>query len=155
MCIVVDPPLFVPIFKSTDAEHAQFAPVMKWITDGRGKLVYGGSLYKLELSRVRTAIPLLAELQRRGRIVRVPDADVDAAVKQAKEIEPAQDFDDPHLVAIVRVTGCKLICVRDPRSHRFLRSAIFYGSKAARPKLYTRAKNKHLLCDEHICACCR
>jgi hypothetical protein len=155
MCVVVDPPLFVSLFKKTDPDHAEFQPVLNWVDQGRGKFVYGGALYLDELRRVPSAIPVLAELARRGKIVKVDDAAVDQRQAAAKRIEPAQEFDDPHLVAIVGVSGCKLICVRDPRSHKFLRRTDFYNRSTDRPKLYTRAKNRALLCDSNICACCR
>lgn len=155
MCIVVDPPTFIPMFKTSDPEHAVFWPVKNWIDNGPGKLVIGGTKYKAELSAVKSIIPFIAELERRGKVVRRPDADVDFEEKLVKQIEPALDFDDPHLAALVRLTGCKVICLRDVRAHRFLRRAKLYGSTKKRPKLYTRAKNANILCQSNLAPCCR
>ena len=110
-------------------------------------------MYKDELNAVKSILGFLAELQRRGKIVRRIDTEVDAEVLVVKAIEPKKDFDDPHLVALVRLTGCKLICVRDPRSHKFLRATNLYRSLRERPRLYTRAKNSSLLCLKNIPNC--
>jgi hypothetical protein len=155
MCIVADPPTFIPMFKPTDPEHAAFVSVRDWVIAGPGKFVMGGAKYKAELFAVRSVLPFLAELERRGKIVRRSDADVDADEMAVKRVEPANDFDDPHLVALVRLTGCRLICIRDPRSHRFLRAPRFYRTARDRPKLYTRPKNIALLGPHNLAACCK
>jgi hypothetical protein len=138
------------MFKHDDPEHAKFLPVKNWIESGSAKLVIGGATYKKELIKLKTILGVISEYERRGRVYRAPDDAVDAEEKIVKEIEPSKDFDDPHLVALVRITGCRVICIRDPRSHRFLRAAKFYRSSKHRPKLYTREKNKTLLCNENM-----
>lgn len=143
------------MFKSTDPEHSVFAPVREWVTNGPGKFVLGGGKYRAELLSVRSILPILQELERRGKIIRRMDAEVDADEIEVKKIEPANDFDDPHLVALVRLTGCRLICLRDPRAHKFLRAPCFYRSASDRPKLYTRAKNATLLCKNNMAPCCK
>jgi hypothetical protein len=155
MCIVIDPPTFVPMFKHTDPEHANFIPVRSWIIDGPGKIVMGGDKYKAELKAIGSVLPFLKELERKGKIVRKRDSEVNADEIKVKGIEPAKDFDDPHLVALVRLTGCRLICTRDRRSHRFLRADVFYRSKKDRPRLYTRPKNSSLLAAKNLAPCCR
>jgi hypothetical protein len=143
------------MFKASDPEHAIFTPVREWISKGQGKFIMGGKKYASELLKVKSIIPLLAELERRGKIIRKSDVDVDAEEAIVKQIEPAKNFDDPHLVALVRLSGCKLICIRDPRSHQFLRAARLYNSPGERPKLYTRAKNIGLLCPSNVASCCK
>lgn len=155
MCVVADPPTFIPMFKDDDPEHGQFAPVMEWITNGPGKFVVGGSTYQRELMSVKSVIPFLTELERKRKVVRLSHEAVDAEELQVKTLESSTDFDDPHLVALVRVTGCKIICIRDLRSHKFLRQTKFYGSPKARPRLYTRSKNRVLLCSKQIAPCCK
>lgn len=155
MCIVVDPPLFVPIFKTSHPEHGVYGPVLAWICSGHGKFVLGGSIYFQELGGVRSVLPHLAELERRGKIVRRDTAAVDKQVALARAAEPCKDFDDPHLVGLVRESGCKLICISDPRSHKYLRDVKLYRSFNERPKLYTRETNHSLLCLENVAACCK
>ncbi|MBN3816286.1 hypothetical protein G3N57_06500 [Paraburkholderia sp. Se-20369] len=59
------------------------------------------------------------------------------------------------MVALVRLSGCRLICIRDRRAHRFLRRLAFYTTGRQRPRLYTRAKNATLLCNNNIAPCCK
>lgn len=155
MCIIVDPPLFVPMFKPSNPDHLTYKSVLDWVHLGPGKFVIGGSQYKKELRAVATVLPILAEYERRGKVVRRSDGLVDAEVAQVQLIEPNPDFDDPHLVALVRVSGCKLICVNDPRSHRYLRRHDFYVSSKKRLSLYTNKKNERLLTKNKIAPCCR
>ena len=155
MCIVVDPPIFVPIFKAGDPEHALYAPVLQWVNAGGGKFVLGGSKYREELQKIGSVLKPLLELEKRNKLVRVPDEKVDAEQEEAKRIQPKNDFDDPHLVALIRATQCRLICVRDPRSHRYLRASALYGGTKGRPRLYTRPQNRKLLCDKNIASCCK
>ena len=155
MCIIIDPPVFIPMFKSTDPEHEKFLPVKNWVEKGIGKFVIGGSQYREELSRVKSILSLLAEFEKGGKVRRSNDAIVDKEILFIRKIEPSLDFDDPHLVALVRASGCKLICIRDPRSHRFLRATKFYNALHCRPKLYTREKNANLLCPNNIANCCK
>lgn len=155
MCIIADPPTFIPIFKNTDPEYEKFSAVREWVQNGRGKFIMGGTTYQNELFAVRSILKILTELERRGKVKRTDTMTVDSEEAIVKELEPTQDFDDPHLVALVRASGCKVICIRDPRSHRFLRMAKFYKSKKDRPKLYTREKNINLLCNNNIAPCCK
>lgn len=155
MCIVIDPPSLVPIFKDADPEHLEFSAVKEWIFSGPGKLIMGGTKYKSELARVASVLNVIRELEKQRKIIRKDDDLVDADEAEVKKIEPALDFDDPHLVALVRLSGCKLICIRDPRAHRFLRKNSLYQSSKHRPKLYTRLKNAKLLCKDNIAPCCR
>jgi hypothetical protein len=155
MCIIADPPTFIAIFKSTDLDHAKFAAVRDWVDKGAGKFVMGGAKYKMELLAVKSVLPLLTELERKGKIIRHDSEKVDADVVVVKTIEPTTDFDDPHLVALVRLTGCRLICLRDPRAHRFLRDIKFYQSSSNRPSLYTQKTHSKLLCAKNLAPCCK
>jgi hypothetical protein len=143
------------MFKPTDPDHSAFSAVKNWVANGPGKFVMGGAKYRAELIAVRSVLQFLTELEKRGKVVRRSDAEVDAEELIVKTIEPTKDFDDPHLVALVRLTGCKLICIRDPRSHRFLRATRLYRSTKERPRLYTRAKNAGLLCSNNLAPCCK
>lgn len=154
MCIVVDPPVFIPLFKSRDPENRKFAPVLNWLSRGPGKLVLGGTTYEKELRQVSTILGFLAELERSGKIVRVPQGAVDLEQRMVRAIEPRPEFDDAHLVALVRASGCKLVCTRDKRAGPFIRSARFYRA-GMRPKIYTSLRHRKLLCSRNIAGCCQ
>lgn len=155
MCIVIDPPVFISLLKIDDAEHEKFKPVFDWVVNGSGKFVTGGSKYKNELKKMSSILVILAELKKKGKIVSIDDGTVDFEVDVVKGIEPAKNFDDPHLVALIRLTNCKLVCTRDIRALPYLRSGKFYSSLSQRPKIYTRKKNTGLLCSKNIAKCCR
>jgi len=155
MCIIADPPTLIPIFKQTDPEHKTFSAVLEWVMKGGGKFVIGGTKYTQELAAVRSIIPFMQELARQGKIFNASSDAVDKEEANLKAICPEADFDDPHLVALVKATGCRLICIRDPRAHRYLRMSKLYRSPSDRPKLYTREKNKNILCQNNVATCCK
>lgn len=148
-------PLFISFFKVTDPAHPKYRPVLEWIESGPGKLVLGGSQYQQELMKVGSVLRMLSEIEKKGKVKRADKTCVDKDVLDVKKMEPAADFDDPHLVTLIRLTGCKLICVNDPRSHKYLLADSFYGSPKLRPKLYTNHTHKHLLCASNIASCCK
>lgn len=150
MCIIVDPPLFISIFKSDDSNHEKYKPVLNFIDRVGGKFVIGGSLYEAELKGVASILRHLTEYEKKGKVIKMDKAQTDSDVLVIKTIEPSVNFDDPHLVALVRMSGSKLICVNDPRSHKYLRASKFYNSTKDRPKLYTRPKNAAILCATNI-----
>ena len=155
MCIVVDAPLLISLFKSSDPNHEKYKPVLHWLKNGSGKLVFGGTTYLQELSAVASILNVLKEFEKLHKVVRIATNLVDEHQAAVKEIAPEKNFDDPHLVAIVRASSCKLICVNDPRSHKYLRDVRFYESGKYRPSLYTRPRNHQLLSESNIMKCCK
>lgn len=154
MAVIVDPPLFVALFKESDERHNEFTELLKWVVDGPAKFIIGGTKYKKELSSVGSVLPLIMELSRARKIFYADDVAVDNEEKRVKIIEPANDFDDPHLVALVSVSKAKIICIVDPRAHKFLRRSDLYANSSMRPKLFTRAKNKNLLKKDNLKGIC-
>jgi predicted nucleic acid-binding protein len=155
MCIVVDTNAIAPVFSLTDALHGDFEPVLRWILEGKGKLVYGGSTYRREVfERMRRYRPVIEELRRRGKCVVLDHAAVDEVERRVREAEPAPDFDDAHLVAIFDVSGCLLLCSNDDRADRFLKNRKLYELHAP-PSIYKRADHNHLLRNDYIASCCK
>lgn len=150
MCIVIDACTFSKVFASDDSD---FSPVKKWLSSGKGKMVLGGTKYAAELSKLHKYVRIVSELSRKGRVVTLKSSDVDAVEKRVKDIEPSVDFDDPHIVAIVVVSGCKVVCTLDSRSDRFLRDRRFYEA-SRRPSIYRAASHAHLLRDSNIVGAC-
>ena len=150
MCIVIDACTLAAVFKSSDLA---FDPVRKWILAGKGKMVFGGSTYAAELSKVGSLLNLVAELSRQRKTVVLKKGVVDSAEKVIKEMEESNDFDDPHIVAIVRESGCRVVCTLDRRSDKFLRNRRFYPN-GTRPSIYRSNSHSHLLCDGNIVGAC-
>lgn len=154
MCIVVDPPLFIPMFKNTDPKHADFIDLKNWICTGKGKLVYGGEEYQKQLNKLKCIHKFIAELRKMGKVVIMDNNEVNDAAEFALQKAASTDFDDAHLVAIVSVSKCRLVAVDDSRSHRFIKSKKLYLNSTKLPKLYTGVKNKSILIQRNIVQCC-
>jgi len=155
MCGIIDTCVVAALLDKDNAEHANYVPVLKWILYGKGKMVYGGSTYKKELGELRRYLKLIAEVNRAGKIVPVEDAAVDQAEKHAKVIIPHKDFDDPHIAAIVAVSGCRVICTRDGRSIPHLKRKELYPKHIGVPRFYLSVRNKGLLNDGNLIDKCR
>lgn len=150
MCIVIDTCVFHRVFKD---KSGPFHSVKRWICRGNGKMVFGGSKYAAELSKMRAYVPLVAELQRAGRVVVLERCVVDKYESRVRAMEPDPDFDDPHLVAILSTSGCKLICTLDKRADKFLlKRGLYAGGR--HPKIYRSTSHRRLLCDANIAKCC-
>ncbi len=55
------------------------------------------------------------------------------------------DFDDHHLIAIIIVSGCKLICSDDSRLIHFLGEETCTHRSVSHPKIYSHAINGTIL----------
>jgi hypothetical protein len=151
VCVVIDACCLVKVFDPENREHGQFAPIWEWISRGRGRMIYGGTKYLAELSRVRKVLPIVNELQRKGRVKVMSGAGVDTVAAKIKQKVGDGTFDDEHLVAIVIVSRCRVVCTDDESAMPYLkRPKLFadYGMK--RPKIYNRSTHEHLCCDENL-----
>ncbi len=151
MCIVIDLCALPLVFKKQSSE---FIPVYNWIFQGNGKMVFGGSRYAKELSKLAKYLDLIKELKRINKVVVVDKSIVDSCEKKMKEIEPKNDFDDPHIVAIVEASGCRVVCTTDERSDKYLKDKRFY-EKSKKPSIYRTKKHVHLLNCKNVVAICR
>jgi len=154
MCLVIDTCAFPCVFDENSAEHARFAPIVEWLTVGRGKIIFGGSKYKDEI-RGSVFRRILAEFDRRGKLVRVSDTKVDKLGKELKKRVPDRNFNDEHIVALVALTGCCVVCTDDKQAVPYLKRRDLYPRGVKPPKIYKRASHSSLCRNEHIVAACR
>lgn len=152
MCIVIDTNVLASVFKSASANHNNFKPVLDWVTLGKGKVVFGGTKYIKELGPNYGKLFLL--LRDINKAVFIPNDLVDKEENIVSEMIVHPDFDDQHLVGLLRVSKCKLICSDDARAYQFFRHLDFFGVAANRPRIYSSAGNIGLLCDRHIADVC-
>ena len=155
MCLIIDSCCFHCVFDLSSKRHAEFSPVLEWITKGDGKLVYGGQKYKRELRRQPKYLRFLASLRVAGHLVEVDDKEVDrlALTIRKKVLEP--DFDDEHLVALVIVSGCRVVCTDDKRADKYLRQKALYPKQVKRPSIYRYEEHQSLCCKKYITGKCR
>ena len=159
MCLVVDANSFSHVFNLKDSRHAAFEPVFKWVFYGNcGGLIYGGEKYKREVDFTsQTYRPLLVELDRKGRMFEMCGKCVDQVAKRLKAAIPDEpDFDDEHIVALVIVSKCHIVCTEERRGLRFWKLSELYPRGTKPPLIYMSRRNADILTNNnHIADVCR
>jgi hypothetical protein len=154
MCLIIDTNVFHSVFSQDAKEYDHFGPVRNWLSTGTGKMVYGGDKYSREL-RGGKFIAVLSELGRKGRLVKIPSASVNKYAAQLKIKVPEAAFDDEHLVAIVAVSKCCVICTRDKKAFPYLKRRELYPKGVKPPKIYQYKSNAGLCSKSHVVEVCR
>lgn len=153
MCIVVDTNTFSKVFSTANKEHHKFKPVLEWILHGKGSVVYGGKSYIKEIGLQK--IKLLKYLNDVGKAVSLNSEKINIEEQKVSNLIPdSEDFDDPHIIAILRVSECKLICSDDKRLDPYIKDSRLFSSMKKRPRIYRNRRNKSLLSDKYIADCC-
>lgn len=149
MSIVVDTNTMGYVFSPQEGEDDDFGPVRKWLFKGKGRLVIGGSGYMGELRRVPSSLRVISELNKRRKVIRVENDDVDELERAVRHIVPP-DCDDPHIIALIGVSRCPLVCTQDKRASSYLKNESLYPWKCFAPKIYSSRQNAEaLLTDEN------
>ncbi|MFM1955899.1 MAG: hypothetical protein RIR20_719 [Pseudomonadota bacterium] len=154
MAILIDVNTVSKVFNVSDAEHHKFKPVRDWVIDSKGKIIYGGKTYLKEISLLKKYNNLLTQLKIARKVIVFNSALVDSKEKQIKDMLKARGisktdvrYNDSHIVAILAVTKCRLLCTADKHSHSFIKDASFYEKSTDRPKIYSDGKHSSLLLD--------
>ncbi|MGY2201060.1 hypothetical protein [Pseudomonas gingeri] len=157
MCIVIDINTFHSVFDENSERHLHFRSVLNWIINGKGKIVCGGTKYFQELEKLKRYIKLFNQLKKSGKVVFVDDHSVDSKEKELKELCKDSDFDDPHIVALLIESGCKLICSEDVRSYPYIKRKEWFPKGSTPPKIFcikSSAKAQRILSDHNIAEIC-
>jgi hypothetical protein len=154
MCIVIDTNTLSCVFNKESSVHSEFAPVQEWIVEDKGKLIYGGTRYRLELKKARRYRKLVIELKKAGKAIEVDSQEVDTRQQEIEGCLEHRDFNDSHIIAIVIVSRVRLICSCDRKAHPFFKMGVLYPKHFKRPKIYTAINCKDLLCDQNIVGVC-
>src|ERR1017187_3259313 len=110
MCVVIDTCCIINVFDRRSKDHAAFAPVFEWLNSGKGRMIYGGAKYKAELARITRFLPILFELRKARKAINIDDCKVDAVEEKLRTDFNDPKFNDQHLVAIVIVSRCRVVC---------------------------------------------
>lgn len=152
MCIVIDTNVIPAVFKPSNGDHQDYKPILDWIIDGKGKVIIGGTKYKNEIFGF---LSFLAELKRKDKVVTITDEIVNKKEDELIKLINDEKCDDPHIIALLSVSGCKLLCSKDKRSFEFIKVKEFYPNKEI-PKIYTGARNKQeLIQDKFLIEICK
>jgi len=150
MPIIIDTNCFANVFSRSSSKHADFEPVLNWVLNGKGLIVYGGTQYKKELSKSNKYQYIFRLLKQTGKVIDKCDEEIDAIQAEIEEKVGNKDFDDIHLLAICLVTKCRIICSEDVRSIKFVCDKEYFPKGFKKPVYYTSEKNKDLLCDKYV-----
>lgn len=155
MCLVIDTCVLAKVFDPANQEHHLFEPVLKWITVGKGRMIYGGTKYKRELAVARKYLGIIAELERGRRAIRISKSEVDRLARAVKGQCPNRKFNDEHLVAIVIAARCRVVCTDDRDAIPYLKNTAFYRPyNLQKPKIYCYKEHKNLCHDKHVVGLC-
>jgi hypothetical protein len=150
MCIVIDANSLAPVFEPNCIDHIEYKPVSDWILKGKGHAVFGGSKYRQELINANKYMKLFRLLKDSGRAYEICCKCVDEREAEVKAMTSNNGCNDHHLIAILGVSGCRLLCSRDARSFVFIKNKRNYPKGATRPRIYTGLKNKKLISKSSI-----
>jgi len=158
MCVVIDMNVMNCVFNSNNQNHEQFKPVKDWILNGKGKMVVGGDTYFEELGKLAKFRKFYLALRKAGKVVVVkPEKDIDALETKLDASLSHKNFDDPHIVALLIVSGCKIICSNDARAFPYFQKKEWYPKGRSLPKIYcdkSYSKHKEILTDNNMADIC-
>lgn len=135
MCIIID----ANAAHHLSAEDPAGALVLEWLLRGRGKLVVSTeNLRELAKTRFRDTILRLDQ----ARLLCRADEDSCNKLRDALIDGHSLQSDDPHVVALVIVSGCDLIFTHDQPLHKDLKNRHIVPSNCS---VYQSAGHRHLL----------
>jgi len=158
MCIVIDTNTLHLVFDESTEDHKHFRPVFEWIVNGKGKMVWGGSKYYSEVSKARKYLGILKQLRDSRKVAFACDEEVDRREREIVEANKDPDFDDAHIVALVCISKCKVVCSEDSRSYQHLKNKTWYPKGIKPPKIYNKKSSKkaeEIINDKNISEICQ
>jgi len=150
MCIVIDMDVLSCVFNPCNQHHSDFSPVKEWVTRRNGFIVFGGTRYKSELRNARHYLGIFTELSRKGKVKQVNQELVDRHQQIVEGLLGQTRFNDPHLIAIIRVSGCRLVCSKDQEADKHLKNKRYYLPNQKPPSIYRSRKHAKLLINQNI-----
>ena len=155
MCIVIDINTLASVFDSATSDHGEFRPVLSWINDGCGIIIYGGTTYKNELRRSPKYLRVMVEQHRAGKTLQIDTSLVDKEERRLIRLLNKVGFDDPHIIAMIIVSRCRLLCTKDRRSHQYVLDNALYTGDSECPAIYSGRRNISLLSQKYVADICK
>jgi hypothetical protein len=154
MCVIVDANI-APLVFSTPAAP-EFKPVLRWIKECGGIIATGGK-NKEELLRIGAARNFIQEALRQPRnrryvyLTQEDPSREDPVDREEKALlkQEACKSDDPHVIALARVSGARTLCSHDQALHADFTNPELLSDP--RGKVYQQAEHAHLLAHTPGC----
>jgi len=141
MCLIIDANFVHHVHPTPDANGT---PIRQALLTGRARLVYGGKLAQEYRDGSREFRRWLVRLDQAGRARKVPDVDVNDVTEELVR-DGAYVSDDPHIIALARVSGVRLLCSSDGALQTDFTNHLLLSPRG---RVYQRAEHAHLI-DEH------
>lgn len=109
MCLIVDACVASKVFGSRPSED--FAAIVEWLGNKDGCLTTGGHL-ETELLHMESGRRMLRQLKQAGRLRQEAPSDVEAEEGCVRKENKAKS-NDPHVLALARVSGARVLCTDD------------------------------------------
>jgi hypothetical protein len=150
VCIVIDVNRIPSVFNSNARDHFEFQPILDCVRLHGAKIIYGGTKYKTELSKMPNYYGLLVEMRKAGQVYEADEQRVNMIQQQVERKTRHTRFNDQAIVAIVIVSKCRFICSSDQKSYYFFKLKSLYPSHFKLPIIYNRREHRALLNHRHI-----
>ena len=151
MCFVLDVNSFHRFFDPSCQGFYDFEPLHDWLYQKNGtKLVYGGTTNLKEISRLKKYGGYLVELRKISKFVQIDSKLVDEETEKIKDIVNSNDFDDPHIIALLAISGCLLFASYDLRADKYVKRKDLYPKNTPRRSIYRTRQHSALLTIDKI-----
>ncbi len=146
MCLIVDANTGATLVNS----DVEAIPILEWLDKGAGSVAIGGKL-STELSEHRRLWRKLAEYTRSGACKVYPTAKIEGQYSQINRQQMSSN--DIHILALARVSGCRLLFSRDNALSRdFKNKKIIPPRDGQAGRIYRDSRDRALL---YQCPSCR
>ena len=144
--IVIDIDCISRVFNKSNIEHAEYKPIYDGVVNHQSlKIAYGGATYCKELAKASTYRKLFSELVTASKAIPVDSGNVNQYEEVLKKDTEDKGFNDQHIIAIVVVGKCKIICSHDSTSYPFFQDPNLYPKRFKRPKIYNGLGSRSIL----------
>jgi len=145
MCVIIDANVAAEVFASP--VQTDYVPLWTWIEHGGGRIVYGGK-NRRELARLTDVRRRLKTLWSAGRAFEIGNRQVAREEKAVVKMNACRS-DDPHVIALARVSGTRVLCTEDQDLQADFKDRELVP--APRGKIYKRASLAGVLGHNSIC----
>lgn len=142
MCAIVDVNIAHEVFGDNRPEAGE--KFFDWVSNGVFRLVIGGELHE-ELYRRSTTRRWLLTSRRSEMIRFVKDSEVNALTEDIKRAQVCQS-DDPHIIALAKISGARLLYSNDIDLHKDFRDKALIDQP--RGRVYSTLRDKRFS-DSH------
>lgn len=134
MCIIIDANIAALVFSPSN----DFKPLIDWL-EREGKMVIGGRLSE-EIDQIHTVRRFVRALLQAGKARVIPSGVVE---QETSSIAGACESNDPHIIALARVGGARILCSHDKTLHRDFGNPALISNPQGH--IYQNAGHAHLL----------